>query len=94
MAEYRALSKELEKYEYLVYGFHMLVTLPLNEMTLEEKLQTMEALWEDLSHHAENIESPEWHREILQGRQQQIESGQAKFVDWEQAKADIRKRVS
>lgn len=72
----------------------MLVTLPLKEMTLEEKLQTMEALWQDLSSNAENMDSPEWHREVLKERQQQIESGQAKFIDWEQAKADIRKRVS
>ncbi len=72
----------------------MSVTLPLSEMTLEEKLQVMDALWENLSRHAENFNSPDWHKEVLAEREKLIESGQAKFVDWEQAKIDIRKRVT
>jgi len=35
--------------------------LPLNEMTAEEKLQTMESIWQSLSGNPETIESPEWH---------------------------------
>jgi hypothetical protein len=71
----------------------MTVTLPLNEMTVSEKLQLMEALWADLSRNSDAIESPEWHREILEERERRIETGEARFSDWEQAKADIRKRV-
>jgi putative addiction module component (TIGR02574 family) len=66
----------------------------IRQLPLNEKLQIMEALWEDLTRNADSVESPEWHREVLQQRQKQIDSGQAKFIDWEQAKADIRKRVS
>ena len=72
----------------------MPATLPLNEMTVTEKLQAMEALWEDLSRNAAALESPEWHRDVLERREQRIASGEAQFTDWEQAKADIRKRVS
>lgn len=72
----------------------MPITLPLNEMTVPEKLQVMEALWEDLSRHSDVFESPEWHRDVLEERERRIASGEAKFTDWEQAKADIRKRVS
>ncbi len=72
----------------------MSVTLPLNEMTLEEKIQVMEILWEDLSRNAANFKSPGWHQKVLDERQKLIDGGQAKFVDWEQAKIDIRKRVS
>ena len=39
-------------------------------------------------------QSPEWHREVLEERERRIASGEARFSDWEQAKADIRKRVS
>jgi len=35
--------------------------LPLNEMSVEEKLQTMEALWLSLSADLASIESPAWH---------------------------------
>ena len=72
----------------------MPATLPLNEMTVTEKLQAMEALWEDLSRNAAVLESPEWHRDVLERREQRIASGEAQFTDWEQAKADIRNRVS
>lgn len=72
----------------------MPVTLPLSEMTLPEKLEIMEALWEDISRDAGGFESPEWHREVLEERERRIVSGEARFSDWEEAKADIRKRVS
>ena len=72
----------------------MPATLPLNEMTVAEKLQAMEALWEDLSRNADALESPEWHRDVLEKRERRIASGESRFSDWEQAKADIRKRVS
>jgi hypothetical protein len=76
------------------YNHSMPVTLPLNEMSISEKLQLMEALWEDLSRNVEALESPEWHREVLEERERRIVSGEAGFSSWEQAKADIRKRVS
>jgi hypothetical protein len=63
-------------------------------MSVEEKLQTMEALWEDLSRNAALLESPAWHDEVLRERDRQIEAGEASFMDWEQAKAHIRNRVS
>ena len=68
--------------------------LPLNEMSVEEKLQTMEALWQSLSGDPAAIESPAWHEDELAERERKIESGEAKFVEWEKAKADIRRRTS
>jgi hypothetical protein len=71
----------------------MSVPLSINEMTLPEKLQAMEALWEDLSRSAGAFESPAWHGDVLKERLQVAESGQAQFTDWSQAKAGIRQRV-
>ena len=65
----------------------MNAVLPLEKMTVAEKLQAMEALWADLSRD-ENLESPAWHAEILQGR-----AGQKDFVDWETAKEQLRARL-
>ena len=72
----------------------MLVTLPLNDMSISEKLQLMETLWEDLSRNADALESPKWHGDVLAARERHISSGEGHFSDWEAAKADIRKRVS
>jgi hypothetical protein len=52
-------------------------------MSVEEKLQTMEAISENLAANPEAIESPTWHEAELRVREPQIESGEAKFVDWE-----------
>jgi hypothetical protein len=67
--------------------------LSLDEMTVEDKLQAMEALWESLSADPAAIESPAWHEEELRKRERKIASGEAKFIDCEKAKADIRRRT-
>ncbi len=68
--------------------------LPLDEMTVEDKLQAMEALWESLSADPAAIESPAWHEEELRERERKIASGEARFIDWEKAKANIGRRTS
>jgi hypothetical protein len=66
-------------------------TLPLSEMTLAEKLETMEQLWEDICRYEGAYESPEWHGAVLRERERLIELGEAQFIDWEQAKAELLK---
>jgi len=68
--------------------------LPLNEMSAEEKLKTMEALWESLAADPASIESPDWHEEVLRERENKIASGETKFIDWEKAKADTGRETS
>jgi hypothetical protein len=72
----------------------MPTTLPLKNMTLEEKLAAMESLWEDLARSPENIESPAWHKEVLDERRARVAEGKARFTDWNKAKEKIRKKVS
>jgi hypothetical protein len=71
----------------------MSIRLPLDEMTVREKLAVMESLWEDLSRSAKDIESPEWHGKILDERRRRVDEGPARLVDWETAKADIRDKL-
>lgn len=72
----------------------MPITLPLQDMTVLEKLQVMEALWADLCRTSEALESPGWHGDVLADREQRIGAGKACFTDWEKAKTEIRARVS
>jgi hypothetical protein len=71
----------------------MSIKLPLNEMTLQEKLAAMEALWENLSRSPEAIESPEWHKVIVDERRRRVADGTVRFVDWESAKAKIGEKT-
>ncbi len=71
-----------------------MTTLALNEMTLREKLTAMEALWEDLSRTPGAVESPAWHKEVLEQRQHLVAEGKAGYTAWDSAKSDIRHQVS
>ena len=70
------------------------VALAIDRMTIAEKLMAMEALWDNLCRDEAQIPVPEWHKEVLDERRRQIETGEAGFVDWETAKARIRDRIS
>jgi hypothetical protein len=76
-----------------MYTVAMSIKLPLHEMTIKEKLAVMESLWEDLSRSPDSIESPDWHKAILELRREKVATGTARFVDWEAAKAEIRKKL-
>jgi hypothetical protein len=41
------------------------VNVPLDEMSVEEKLQLLEAVWADLSLVPDELKSPGWHEEAL-----------------------------
>jgi hypothetical protein len=70
------------------------IMLPLEQMTVAEKLRLMEALWADLSRHEADVESPAWHEQILKERDARLKSGQEFPLDWEIAKQRIRERLA
>jgi hypothetical protein len=61
----------------------------IHKMPFHEKLLVMEAIWDDISREEENLEVPQWHKNILDEREQLIVEGKAKFIDWEEAKRQI-----
>jgi putative addiction module component (TIGR02574 family) len=71
----------------------MNVVLPLNEMTVAEKLRVMEILWDDLSRNPNDIPLPSWHADVLADRQRQIEEGRAKFVPWDEFRQRIQEET-
>ena len=68
--------------------------LPLDQMTVEEKLRAVEGLWDDLCRNKKQIPIAGWQKDLLDERQRQMESGEAKFSDWESAKKRICDRTS
>ena len=67
--------------------------LPLDQMTVEEKLRAMEAIWRSLSTREEQVPVPDWHKQVLDERQRQIDAGEACFVSLEEMKGRVRKRT-
>jgi hypothetical protein len=72
----------------------MEATLPLDKMTVAEKLRAMELLWADLSRNDVQLESPAWHEDVLHDREAKIKSGAEKFMDWETAKKQLRDKLT
>lgn len=69
------------------------VALKLDEMSLADKLETMETLWDDLCHHVQDVAVPEWHRELLAERASAVKEGKSRIDDWEVAKVKIRESL-
>ena len=53
----------------------------------------MEALWKVMAQRPEEIESRDWHREVLEERRKAVENGEVEYIDWEVAKQQIRNRI-
>jgi hypothetical protein len=72
----------------------MSIALAIDQMTLEEKLSAMEALWDDLCRHSETVPMPQWQKDLLEERERLIERGEARFSAWEVARKRIEERTS
>jgi len=70
------------------------VDLPISRLSLAQKLDLMETLWADFSRDEEKLESPAWHKAVLEDREAALRAGKVTASDWEHAKKRIRKKVS
>jgi hypothetical protein len=67
----------------------MIALEQIHQLPLREKLLVMEAIWDDISREEQNLEVPQWHKEVLDERERLLAEGKAQFVDWEDAKRQI-----
>ncbi len=67
----------------------MVAPLPLEKMTMSEKISTMEILWENITQDSQCYPSPAWHEEILKERENMLKNGEAAFEDWETVKKEL-----
>ena len=70
------------------------LNLPLAKLSIAQKLDIMETLWDDLTRDEKKLDSPIWHEDILKNREEALSAGQTTVSDWEDAKKRIRKNIS
>ncbi len=70
----------------------MSTDVPIEGMTVPEKLALMERLWVDLSRRPEDVPLPDWHGDVLAERIAAVREGRTSFVDWDAAKRRLRER--
>lgn len=63
-----------------------MISIPLDKMSLSEKLEAMEAIWVDLSRTPADVPVPQWHRDVLRARL----DTPATWLDWKQVKESLR----
>jgi hypothetical protein len=66
----------------------------IQAMPRAEKLKLMEALWVELTRDEAEFESPAWHEAALKETAQRFAEGCEEVLDWEQAKAELRRLKS
>ncbi len=59
----------------------------IKKMNMIERLQTMEALWNSILYEGSEIETPEWHKEIIEERKREMKNGGAEFISIDKLKA-------
>jgi putative addiction module component (TIGR02574 family) len=67
--------------------------LPIENLSVADKLLLMERLWADLSRRPSDIPGSDWHGELLAERQAAVREGRSSFVEWEDAKSRLRDRL-
>ena len=83
VVEKEALAKRTKYDRFLTMSI-----VEIDKMSLSDRLQTMEQLWDSLCRDESILESPPWHEDVLQERKKLMDSPEAKFITVE----ELRKR--
>jgi len=65
------------------------MTIAIEKMSWEEKLRTLEELWDSITREGDRYHSPNWHEQALKETKQRCESGAEQSADWIRAKREL-----
>ena len=68
----------------------MITHADIENMSREEKLRAMEALWQEIAKEEPAPESPAWHGEVLEQTRSRVAAGTEQVMDWKEAKRRLR----
>ena len=60
-------------------------------LSIEQKIQIMEAIWEDLRERFERLDVSPQQRQLLDDRRARVREGSAKLLDWDSVKGSLGK---
>jgi len=61
----------------------------IHQLPLNDKLQIMEAIWDDLRSNAEAVLVPDWHKKLLDERRNVVEQGKEQVLEWDEVKDSL-----
>lgn len=65
----------------------------IKQLPLNEKLQIMEALWEDLRASPDGVPVPDWHKQVLDQRRKALQEGREEVLEWDDVKDSLGRRA-
>ena len=68
----------------------MIESSQIEKMSVTERLQAMDQLWESLIRDGDEIPSPDWHQEVLADRKARAQRGKAKFLTLAELRSRLR----
>lgn len=67
-----------------------MVSIPVDRMTLREKLEIIDLLWSSISSESSEEVSPRWHGKELDRRLKRVDTGESVFEDWDAVKRELQ----
>jgi hypothetical protein len=68
----------------------MLESSEIDRMSVTERVQAMDQLWDSLTRDGGEIPSPDWHHDVLADRKARAQLGEAKFLTLAQLRSRLR----
>jgi putative addiction module component (TIGR02574 family) len=64
-----------------------------DELTIEEKLDYVESLWDRIAARPETVPVPDWHLEVIEQRTQEGHAGSHKSRTWGDFREELRAKL-
>ena len=68
----------------------MIESAEIERMSIAERLQTIEEIWDSLYRHGNDVPSPDWHGDVLADRKARAQRGEAKFLTLDELRSRTR----
>jgi putative addiction module component (TIGR02574 family) len=63
-------------------------------LSIDEKIDYVESLWDHIAAHPDDIPAPDWHRQIIRERLAAHQNGKAQGKEWEDVEREITAELS
>ena len=81
---------KLLKFWYLA---HMIAISDIKQMSVSERLQTIEILWDSLRSD-DSVDSCAWHGDVLRARRAKVEAGDGVFLSMSELRTRLQQSAS
>ena len=63
----------------------------IERMSVEERLQTIELLWDSISKLGDAVASPAWHGQVLAARRAKVDAGEGQFLSMDELRDRLKR---